>query len=112
MSDTAAQRLIFAICMQACHDYAKFKRKLEIYPRDTEYQREYNDTIIFFKSAWYESLMPNIDGRSLMRQIDKIIGTGKDIDDVCEQQLRKGVEDLPTRQERAEIYAGSNVYQP
>lgn len=84
MSDQAAHRLIWGIVEQACRDYMYFKRRQSVYRPYTNYAREYESVVRFFRSKWWDCLMPNVDGNSVMKKLDEIMSKGEQIN-VCEQ---------------------------
>ena len=94
MSDESAHLLIWAIVEKACNDYLFYKRQVQKYSRNTNYIREYNSTVMFFRSTWFDTLMPNIAGEKVIEKLDQIYNKGETID-VCEQQLRESLENLP-----------------
>lgn len=98
LTDQQAHDIIYAIIERACIDYMKAYKDLKKYPYDYQSKARMREVENFFRSDWYADLMPNVNADKLIKRlvliIDKNLERGEDFY-VCQQQLRKGLEDLP-----------------
>ena len=81
MDSDGVHRLCAGIVARGCKDYISRKKRLAKTPpwhRDYDFHKSQLDECInFFTSNWYEMIMPNTDGKMLMKRLDELAINGK-----------------------------------
>lgn len=76
MNDEGIHRLCAGIVARACKDYVLRKRHIincPVWTSEHDYRKALlEETKNFFLGSWYEVIMPNIDGESVLKRLDEI----------------------------------------